>query len=69
MIDKLTYQQVLDIVANIRKENEVIKRLLRGRDVQDVSDFSDTIESYCKFLEGTVELNQTADEAIKDLIK
>ena len=69
MIDKLTYEQVLDIVNNIRKENEVLKRLLRGRDVQDVSDFSDTIESYCKFLEGTVELNQTADNAIKDLIK
>lgn len=69
MIDKLTYDQVLDFAQKIREQNEVIKRLLKGRDVEAVVDFTDVVESYCKFLEGTVDLNQAADDAIKEIIK
>jgi len=69
MIDKLTYEQVLDFAKKIREQNEVIRRLLKGRDVEAVVDFTDVVESYCKFLEGTVDLNQAADNAIKDMIK
>ena len=69
MIGKLTYDQVIEFAHKIREQNEIIKRLLKGRNVEDVVDFTDVVESYCKFLEGTVELNQAAENAIKEIIK
>lgn len=69
MIGKLTYDQVLEFAKKIREQNNIIKELLKGRDVEAVVDFTDVVESYCKFLEGTVDLNQAADNAIQEMIK
>ena len=69
MIGKLTYNQVLEFAKKIREQNNIIKELLNGRDVEAVVDFTDVVESYCKFLEGTVDLNQAADNAIQEMIK
>lgn len=67
MIDKLTYDQVLAIAEDMRKEAHAIEDLARAREIQDLVDFSDTVESYAKFLENIVELNQDADKALSDL--
>ena len=69
MIDKLSYEQMLEYVENIRTENAIVKKLSRGRNVEAAVDFVDAVETYCKFLESIVDLNKSADEAIKDLVK
>ena len=67
MIDKLTYDQVLEIAKDMRNEALAIEDLARAREIQDLVDFADTVESYAKFLENIVELNKDADKAIADL--
>ena len=68
MIDKLTYEQVSEMIHNLREQKEIVRKLARGRSVPEVIDFVDAVETYCKFLEGIIELNQAADEAIKGLV-
>ena len=67
MIDKLTYDQVLEIAKEMRNEALAIEDLARAREIQDLIDFADTVESYAKFLENIVELNKDADKALADL--
>lgn len=69
MIDKITYEQVDEFVKGFREQIEVIKKLSEGRSVGELADFLDSVETYCKYLENTVELNKDADKAIKDMVK
>ena len=68
MIDKLTYEQVEEIIRGMREQNNIIKKLLENRSLQELNDFTDSIEGYCKFLEGIIELNKDADIAIQGLV-
>lgn len=67
MIDRLTYDQVLNVAAAIRTEANAVEEVARAREIQDIVDFADAVESYAKFLENTVELNKDADKALEDL--
>lgn len=67
MIDRLTYAQVLNVAKELRKEAAEIEEMSRGREIQDMVDFADTVEAYAKFLENIVDLNKDADKALEDL--
>ncbi len=67
MIGKLTYEQVLAFAKELRTEAEAVEVMARGREIEDLVDFTDTVEAYAKFLENIVELNKDADKAISDL--
>jgi len=67
MIDRLTYAQVLNVAKELRKEAAEIEEMSRGREIQDMIDFADTVEAYAKFLENIVDLNKDADKALEDL--
>ena len=67
MIDKLTYEQVLTMAREMRKEAMVVEDMSKARGIQDLVDFADKVESYAKFLENTVELNKDADKALEEL--
>ncbi len=69
MIDKLTYDQVLSISKELSKEAQIIDKLAKDRNLQDLQDFSSTVEGYSKFLETIVNMNKDADKALSDLIK
>ena len=62
MIGKLTYEQVLAFAKELRTEAEAVEVMARGREIEDLVDFTDTVEAYAKFLE-----NKDADKAIRDL--
>ena len=69
MIDKLTYDQVtLQFQKNYQKA-QIIDKLAKDRNLQDLQDFSSTVERYSKFLETIVNMNKDADKALSDLIK
>lgn len=68
MIDKLKYEDILAIASELKKQASVIDRLAKSRSIQDLMDFSATVEGYSKFLENTVEMNKAADEALADLV-
>ena len=68
MIDKLKYEDILAIASELKKQAAVIDRLAKSRSIQDLIDFSATVEGYSKFLENTVEMNKAADTALADLV-
>jgi len=67
MIEKLSYNEILAISKELKKQAEVITNLMEGKNIQELSDFIATVEGYSKFLENTVEINRDADEALQEL--
>jgi len=68
MIDKLSYEQLQEIIKNFREQLDIIQKLMKGRSVSELADFIESVETYCKFLENTMELNRYADEAISEIV-
>lgn len=69
MIDKLTYDQVLIISSDIKKQAEILSQVLNGLNIQELNDFIATVEGYSKYLETTVKINKDADKALEELIR
>lgn len=67
MIDKLSYDQMLQISKDLNEQAEKIQKMAEARELMDLVDFASTVEGYSKFLENTVELNRDADNALKEL--
>lgn len=67
MIDKLSYDDVLLISQELKKESDIIKELASKRNIKEIEDFASTVEGYSKFLENTVGINKDADEALMEL--
>ena len=67
MIDKLTYDQVLTISQELKKQTEIINKLLEGKNIPELTDFTATVEGYSKYLENTIEINRDADNALQEL--
>lgn len=67
MIDKLKYEEILLIADDLHKQAEIIEKLIKDRNINELTDFVATIEGYCKFLNNTVELYKDADKALEEL--
>ena len=68
MIDKLKYEEIRKISSELEQQAGVISKLIEGReDVLELKDFVSTVEGYSKFLNNTVDINQDADNAIREL--
>ena len=64
MIDKISYDDVLKISQELKKESDIIKDLATKRNLKEIIDFAATVEGYSKFLENIVSINKDADEAL-----
>lgn len=67
MIDKLSYDEVLNISQELKKASEVVRKLSKDRDITEMIDFASTVEGYSRYLENTVGINKDADETLKEL--
>lgn len=67
MIDKLTYNEILTISEELKKQAAIIDELVKNRNIQELKDFAATVEGYSKFLENTIEINKDADKALAEL--
>ena len=67
MIDKLSYDDILLISQELKKESDIIRDLASKRNIKEIVDFASTVEGYSKFLENTVSINKDADEALLKL--
>ena len=67
MIDKLSYDDILLISQELKKESDIIRDLATKRNLKEIVDFASTVEGYSKFLENTVSINKDADEALLKL--
>ena len=68
MINNLSYEQILTISAELKKNCEIIKQLTSLKKIQDLEEFITSVEIYYKYLENSVELSKDADIALQDLI-
>lgn len=64
MIDKLSYDDVLLISQELKKESDIIKELASKRNLKEIEDFASVVDGYSKFLENAVSINKDADEAL-----
>ena len=67
MIDKLTYDEVMNISQDLKNQIIVVDKIVRERGIEDLADFIATVEGYSKYLENTVEINKDADKALSAL--
>ncbi len=69
MINEMTYDEILKSSDKMKKCCEVIRGLLINKDSPDLEDFIDSVDTYTKYLDSTIELMIAADIALKDLIE
>lgn len=67
MIGKYTYDEVNQIIAKLQQSIVELRKLTPIQSNQDMNDFAATVESYYKFLETTVEMNEAADKTLSYL--
>lgn len=68
MIENLTYEQILSVSNELKKYCANINQVIEGKEVGELEDFVAAVDSYTKFLDNNVELNQAADLALADLV-
>ncbi|MCI5790215.1 MAG: hypothetical protein MR031_05965 [Tenericutes bacterium] len=68
MIENLTYEQILSVSNELKKYCDNINQVIEGKEVGELEDFVAAVDSYTKFLDNNVELNQAADLALADLV-
>ena len=69
MIDKLTYDQILKISSELKIQANIINKIADDKNIQEIKDFTATLEGYTKFLDNTVSINKDADAALMGLKK
>ena len=67
MIGKLSYNEIMAISAELKNQAEIILKMAKEKDLEELDDFVATVEGYSKFLETSVHMNQDADKALKEL--
>jgi len=67
MIEKLTYEEVLNISKELQEQRKILNDLAEKNKIFELKDFCATVEGYSKFLENTIEINKDADKALSFL--
>lgn len=67
MIGKLTYEQVIECIEQLKTSNQTVTALIENKDSYDLQNFVGVVDRYIKYLETTVELYQDADKALAKL--
>lgn len=68
MIENLTYEQILSVSNELKKYCANINQVIERKEVGELEDFVAAVDSYTKFLDNNVELNQAADLALAGLV-
>lgn len=67
MIGKLTYEQVIECIEQLKTSNQTVTALIENKDSYDLQNFVGVVDRYIKYLETTVELYQDADKVLAKL--
>lgn len=67
MIDKLSYDEILEISKNLKEQAGIVSTIASEKGITELEDFVATVEGYSKFLENTIDINKDADAALSDL--
>lgn len=67
MIGKLTYEQVIECIEQLKISNQTISGLIENKEAYELKNFVGVVDRYIKYLVTTVELYQDADKALAKL--
>lgn len=67
MIDELSYDEVLKISNELKKQIGIVSNISTSN--QEIKDFISTVEGYSKYLENIVSINKDADKALTHFYK
>lgn len=67
MIGTMSYEEVLSIAKELETSVKTINSVIKDQNINELEDFTSTVESYAKYLQTTVELNKDADKVIEKL--
>lgn len=67
MIGKLTYDQLLECIEQLKASNATVTTLIENKDSYDLENFVGVVDRYIKYLETTLELYKDADKALARL--
>ncbi len=69
MIEKITYQDLESYSKELKASAEVIKDLVKDKDMGRLDKFADDVINYSSFLERSIKMHKDADETLAELIK
>ena len=67
MIGTMSYEEVLGIAKELETSVKTINNVIKDQNINELEDFTSTVESFAKYLQTTVELNKDADKVIEKL--
>jgi len=68
MIEQMTYEELIKVSNELKQLIATLETIVPESGPQDIKDFISTVEGYSKYLETTVQINQDADIALKELV-
>ena len=67
MIENISYDDMLSYSKELKASVDVINELISDKDFKELQDFVNSVTTYSRYLESTVKLHKSADEAISFL--
>lgn len=59
----------VDQIANeLRKNSNIVRNLIQGKDAPQLVEFVDAVEDYAKYIDSILELEDAANRALQGLI-
>ena len=69
MIEKITYQDLESYSKELKASADVIKELVKDKDMGRLEKFADDVINYSAFIERSIKMHKDADIALEDLVK
>ncbi len=67
MIGTMTYDQVETIVKELENATMIVDQIIKNLNIEELDDFTSTVEGYYKYLSTIIKMNKDADLALKNL--
>ncbi len=67
MIGNLKYEEIESISLELEKCASNIKDIIKDDDLQNLVEFTTTVDAYSKYLRTSIELYKDADKVLQDL--
>jgi len=67
MIEKISYEDMLSYSKELAASADAINSLIENKEFHELQEFVTEVNNYSRYLESTVKLHKSADEALEYL--
>ncbi|MBQ8132117.1 MAG: hypothetical protein IJ193_06475 [Bacilli bacterium] len=69
MIENIKYEDLESYSKELKASAEVIKELIKTKEIAELNKFADDVINYSAFLERSIKMHKSADETLAYLVK